>query len=136
MSRRERAARLLTTSALRPVARLAASRPGLVILNYHRIAEPASPPLDRGLWSATPEGFATQLALLGRHFDVISSADLEDAMRSKRGRHVLITFDDGYRDNYEHAFPVLGPPASPPPSSSAPGTSTARASPGGTRSPG
>jgi peptidoglycan/xylan/chitin deacetylase (PgdA/CDA1 family) len=107
MSRRERAARLLTSFALRPLASLAASRPGLVILNYHRIAEPASPPLDRGLWSATPEGFATQLALLGRDFDVISSADLEEALRSKSGRYVLITFDDGYRDNYEHALPAL-----------------------------
>jgi peptidoglycan/xylan/chitin deacetylase (PgdA/CDA1 family) len=107
MSRRERVARLLTSSGLRQLARLAAPQPGLVILNYHRIAEPSSPPLDRGLWSATPEGFAAQLALLRDHFDVISAADLPEALRSKRGRHVMITFDDGYRDNHEHAFPAL-----------------------------
>jgi peptidoglycan/xylan/chitin deacetylase (PgdA/CDA1 family) len=107
MSRRERAARLLTSSGVRPLARLTSSRPGLVVLNYHRIAERSSPPLDRGLWSATPEGFAAQLDLLRRHFDVISSADLAEALASKRGRRVLITFDDGYRDNYQHAFPAL-----------------------------
>lgn len=106
-SRRERAAGLLTLPPVHRVARLLPLHPGLVILNYHRIAEPASPPLDRGLWSATPAQFASQLRLLQREFDVISVADLRDALNAKRGRRVLITFDDGYRDNYEHALPAL-----------------------------
>jgi peptidoglycan/xylan/chitin deacetylase (PgdA/CDA1 family) len=107
MSRRERAAAFLTSPSVHWLARLVPMRPGLVVLNYHRIAPDAEPPLDRGLWSASPEGFAAQLSLLQRHFDVISVAELEATLAAPRGRHVLITFDDGYRDNYEYALPAL-----------------------------
>ena len=106
-SRRERAAGLLEHPPVRWLASLVPLRPGLVALSYHRIAEPGSPPLDRGLWSATPPQFASQLQLLQREFDVISAAELEQVLEAGRGRHVMITFDDGYRDNYEHAFPAL-----------------------------
>lgn len=106
-SRRERAAGLLSIPPVRWLASLVPLRPGLVALSYHRIAEPGSPPLHRGLWSATPPQFASQLQLLQREFDVISAAELEHVLEAGRGRHVMITFDDGYRDNYEHAFPAL-----------------------------
>jgi peptidoglycan/xylan/chitin deacetylase (PgdA/CDA1 family) len=107
ISRRERAARLLAARPLRPLAALVPLRPGLVVLSYHRIAEESDPPPDPGLWSATPSQFAAQLELLQRNFDVISVAELPAALRARRGRRVLITFDDGYRDNYEHALPAL-----------------------------
>jgi peptidoglycan/xylan/chitin deacetylase (PgdA/CDA1 family) len=106
-SRRERAAALLTHPVVHRIARLVPLRPGLVVLNYHRIAAATAPPLDRGLWSAIPEQFAAQLDLLQRHFDVISAAELEAALAARHGRRVLITFDDGYRDNHDHALPAL-----------------------------
>lgn len=107
MSRRERAARLLARPLVQRLALLVPQRAGLVILNYHRIAPESDPPLDSGLWSATPEQFAEQLDLLQREFDVIAASELESALAARRGRRVLITFDDGYRDNHEHALPAL-----------------------------
>lgn len=80
---------------------------GLLVLNYHRIGDPAGSPWDHELWSADADEFDWQLRYLKRHFDVIGMDDLEHAQQDRRGRHVLISFDDGYRDNYELAFPVL-----------------------------
>lgn len=80
---------------------------GVLILNYHRIGDATRSSLDRNLWSATVEDFDYQVGLAARNFDVIGLDDLEDALRRGRGRHVMFTFDDGYRDNYESAFPIL-----------------------------
>jgi len=80
---------------------------GLVALNYHRIGDCAGSPFDRKLWSATVDEFDRQVAFLRDHFDVVHLKDVAALQRRGRNRHVLITFDDGYRDNYELAFPVL-----------------------------
>lgn len=80
---------------------------GLLVLNYHRIGDSRSTIWDHDLWSATQDSFDWQVQHLKRHFDVVGPEDLEHVQASKRGRHIFITFDDGYRDNYDLAFPVL-----------------------------
>ncbi|REJ94077.1 MAG: polysaccharide deacetylase, partial [Planctomycetota bacterium] len=80
---------------------------GLLVLNYHRIGDPSATEFDRGVFSATDDGFADQVRFLTQHFDLITPCDLDHVLREKRGRCVMITFDDGYRDNYEAAFPIL-----------------------------
>lgn len=88
---------------------------GVLGLNYHRIGDGRASRFDRGLWSATVDGFDRQLGWLKARFDVIAPRDIPDALRVRRGRHALVTFDDGYEDNFSAAFPVLrrhGLPAS------------------------
>jgi peptidoglycan/xylan/chitin deacetylase (PgdA/CDA1 family) len=80
---------------------------GVVCLNYHRIGDGSQSPFDRELWSASAEAFDEQVRFLTAHFDVVTPDDLPDLAPTPRGRFVLITFDDGYRDNYELAFPIL-----------------------------
>ncbi len=82
-------------------------RGGVVCLNYHRIGDGRATPFDRGLWSATADGFDRQLGWLRAHVDVVSPGDLPEALRARRGRHVILTFDDGYLDNFTEAYPIL-----------------------------
>jgi peptidoglycan/xylan/chitin deacetylase (PgdA/CDA1 family) len=86
-------------------------RPLLPVLMYHRIAEAADEPLlDPSLISASPGEFERQMTYLAAARRVLS---LEELLAVRRGRMelprgaVLVTFDDGYRDFAEHAWPVL-----------------------------
>nr|MCH9792378.1 polysaccharide deacetylase family protein [Planctomycetota bacterium] len=81
--------------------------PGLIVLNYHRVGDCTGSLFDHDLWSASAENFEEQVRFLSLNFDLIRIRDLDDLWNQRRGRYVLITFDDGYRDNYEWAFPIL-----------------------------
>ncbi len=84
----------------------------LTALSYHRVTPYPDPSFDvfPGTVSATPEVFAAQLDLLVKRHNVVSmdqviawlegTAELPD-------RPAVITFDDGYTDNYTHALPIL-----------------------------
>ncbi|MFH1017342.1 MAG: polysaccharide deacetylase family protein [Pseudomonadota bacterium] len=86
-------------------------RRSLAILMYHRVAVPGSQPLlsDRVI-SATPDEFEEQMAWLVRFAHPIGFRDLlrleKDGEPIPR-RAVIVTFDDGYLDNYLCAFSVL-----------------------------
>lgn len=83
------------------------ARAGVVFLVYHRVGGPAHPWL---LPTLDPAVFEEHLAHLRRRYEVLA---LEDALRYLRGedrgphRAVVVTFDDGYADNYRHALPAL-----------------------------
>ena len=86
--------------------------PRLLVLMYHRVL-PASHP-DRGIEQpgmyVSPETLDMHLTVLRRHFPLVH---LDDWLRTAAGKESLppqacaLTFDDGWRDNFEYAFPVL-----------------------------
>jgi len=106
-SKRRLLVKALERSGCNRVLSSAPTWQGLLTLNYHRIGHPDDSPFDHGLWSSTHEEFARQVAYLAKNFDVVGIDDLDDVLKKRSGRHVMITFDDGYRDNYELAFPIL-----------------------------
>ena len=80
---------------------------GVLCLNYHRIGDGDRSPFDRELWSAGAADFDEQVRYLTSHFRVVTPDDLPEVCLTPHDRYVLITFDDGYRDNYELALPIL-----------------------------
>jgi peptidoglycan/xylan/chitin deacetylase (PgdA/CDA1 family) len=105
--KKQLAARLLGITGLRiPLGRLG-QWSGVIVLNYHRVGSGHASVFDRELWSADAEAFADQIRFCKTQFDLITPDDLRGVLASGRGRYCLITFDDGYRDNYDVAFPVL-----------------------------
>ena len=102
-----RAARALAAGSLgRLFSRLGAWR-GVLVMTHHRVGDPEASQFDRSLWSSTAESLDGQVRFLAREADVIVPAELEQALQDGRRRHVMLTFDDGYRDNYEIAYPIL-----------------------------
>lgn len=80
---------------------------GALVLSYHRIGDGSRSDLNRNLWTVTQAELDRQLQFLKRWFDVIDPHQLRDDLMAGAGRRVIVTFDDGYRDLYEQAFPVL-----------------------------
>lgn len=84
---------------------------GVVILMYHRVNDVLP---DHPLVTRSKE-FEKQMAFLNRHkniYEVISLKDFEESPErfynsAKPQTKIIITFDDGYQDNYLHAYPVL-----------------------------
>lgn len=87
--------------------------PSLVILTYHRIL-PGQSPLrhtEQPGMIATPEALDMHISMLNRlgaefvSLDTWLDAQHENQVLPRLA--VAVTFDDGWQDNYEHAFPVL-----------------------------
>jgi peptidoglycan/xylan/chitin deacetylase (PgdA/CDA1 family) len=88
------------------------SKRRLAVLGYHRILPPPGNdyPFNEGVITATPEEFARELKYLKANFDMISIPELLKGIENPSllpRRPAVITFDDGYVDNYTCAFPLL-----------------------------
>jgi peptidoglycan/xylan/chitin deacetylase (PgdA/CDA1 family) len=81
----------------------------LPILMYHRIADDGPAALAR--YRTTPSAFAQQMAWLRQHgYHSVGAADVVQHLRDGRpfaGRPIMISFDDGYRDFHDAAWPIL-----------------------------
>lgn len=78
----------------------------IVILNYHKVDDYFSS------LSIPPRDFDNQMAFLKKiGFETISLEQLRGVLAREEvelpERPLIITFDDGYRDNYTNAYPIL-----------------------------
>lgn len=77
----------------------------LQILTYHRVNDEQD-----ALFPATPvKAFEQQMAHLAKHYHVcVLDEAVEEFQKGRLSRNaVVITFDDGYRDNYQYAYPIV-----------------------------
>ena len=86
--------------------------PAVTILMYHRILPESAKSLclsPQGIL-VSQENFERQIAFLSSHYTIISMDDYVTARLLHRRvpkRSIILTFDDGYEDNFTYAFPIL-----------------------------
>lgn len=110
MNKRNLCAKATSALGVLRMVELAARRDCLLVLNYHRVGSPGFTEFDEAVYSATGEEFEHQVSYLRRRFTVLTLEEVVEIARSSkpfRGPGILITFDDGYIDNYQVAFPIL-----------------------------
>ena len=78
-----------------------------ITLAYHRINDKVAP----SDWSVSVKNFAEHMEYLTGNCEVVGHSQLiansESLMVSNKKPRIMITFDDGYRDNYLNAYPIL-----------------------------
>lgn len=115
MRKKEYLARILAATGLYGLCRFLRHRliKELPILAYHRIyglEDKTAFPFDPELISASRANFAWQMRYIKARYNPITFQMLIDALDGKAllpKRPLVITFDDGYDDNYHNAFPIL-----------------------------
>jgi peptidoglycan/xylan/chitin deacetylase (PgdA/CDA1 family) len=104
------ARRLNNAGALRWIEHTA-RRPSLLVLTYHRIGNPSARSDYGPVYSATAARLEAQAKLVRDTYRLLTLDEVvelaTERFRGLREPSALITFDDGYRDNFETAFPVL-----------------------------
>lgn len=80
--------------------------PSCLIILYHRIADIKD---DPHLLSVSPENFRNQLVCLKKRYKIIKLSELVNDVKNKNIKRntAVITFDDGYADNFYNALPIL-----------------------------
>lgn len=106
-------ARLLYYSGLTALFSRFPRQGKLIVLNYHRLrpdGDSFSTDFDEGVFCHTRSQFDRQMKWLSTHFMMVTEKEMLDCFQSRRVPPQLmvhITFDDGYRDAYTIAYPVL-----------------------------
>lgn len=86
------------------------SKPGILVINHHRIGKADETSFDRDLFSATTDELDAQVQYFKRRAPIVSGEELDELVSGKtrlKRLYVAFTFDDGYLDNYINAFNVF-----------------------------
>jgi peptidoglycan/xylan/chitin deacetylase (PgdA/CDA1 family) len=108
--KRETFARACQAVGITQVLEALPKRRVLMVLSYHRIGNPEETPYDPGMFSCTADEFDWQIRYLKNRYQIITLEQLPGLLSGETllsEPAVLITFDDGYVDNYTCALPVL-----------------------------
>lgn len=83
---------------------------GLYCFNFHRLGNANKTPFDPCVYSCDAQNFQIYLEFFKSNFRIINLTELYaiiSAGQPIKEKLALITFDDGYRDNFDIAYPLL-----------------------------
>lgn len=80
--------------------------PKTIVLLYHRVYDLDNDPESLAI---SPKLFEEQLVFLKNNYVFLTLEDFYKSLENKKiiKKGILITFDDGYRDNFTNALPIL-----------------------------
>jgi peptidoglycan/xylan/chitin deacetylase (PgdA/CDA1 family) len=90
------------------IRKLNSGSDAIPVLRYHSVSENAD--YCPSSIAVSPARFEKQIAYLTSRYRIVSLADVTDCLISGKPfpkRSAVITFDDGYLDNYTYALPIL-----------------------------
>ncbi|MGD2248687.1 MAG: polysaccharide deacetylase family protein [Candidatus Methanofastidiosia archaeon] len=79
---------------------------GYLVVMYHSVSDT----VEDYLYNVTQDAFTAQIAYFAENFHVVNIEDMIENLRNNiqpSQLKVVITFDDGYINNYEIAYPIL-----------------------------
>ena len=86
-------------------------RKGFIALMYHHVGILEDPQEEQYPFTMRPDMLERQILFMKANgYTPISLAELENARRAGKSsiqKPVMLTFDDGYEDNFTHLFPLL-----------------------------
>lgn len=81
-----------------------------VVLMYHRVLPAAADTFSEHSIVVSPHTFSRQMAFLRRHFRPLSLSALANLLADRQrppSMSCVVTFDDGWQDNFDYALPLL-----------------------------
>ena len=103
---RSMASHVIVRGGISALGRALFPKSGALILYGHRVTGDH----EGYLAGLKPEWLEEQLAYLARHYEILSLAELVRCYEERRAvpaRSVVVTFDDGFRDNLVNGLPAL-----------------------------
>lgn len=79
--------------------------PGCYILVYHRVTDEKDESVSTSI-----KNFSRQISFLGKYFSIITMEWLINSIKNREplpSNSIVITFDDGYKDVFTNAYPIL-----------------------------
>ena len=83
---------------------------GVYCFNFHRIGDANNSKYDPNVFSCSAKDLEKHICFIKNNFEIINQSRFIEIINTNQEidkKYAYITFDDGYLDNYQLAFPIL-----------------------------
>ena len=112
LSVKDKIKKILYTSSILPFYNRIRNKKQLTVVVYHRVLEKSDyrwRQADKE-WSVSTKFFTDSLMFYKKHYNPVTLEEVINAHINNEilpNNSILITFDDGWKDNYDYAYPIV-----------------------------